>query len=249
MYPFKIVPEKIANFVEDYWILKLNTLNTCNKLGKNPFGLNQRLNQQNKSYTKKTRLLQSKKRKLHFQKDPIKSKEYLIGENNPNYKGKSQTKETRQILREQKLSWWDNHPEYREIQSIKTKEYQLIYGNTMKGKNHSDESKEKNRQSHLGKKASLETRKKMSESTKKLCEENPELLPPVLYGKDNSNSKMCSQYDLEYNWMRDWDCRIEAVKYFKSLGLKGDICYALKDFEKRTAFGFRWKNKGGDALC
>lgn len=51
--------------------------------------------------------------------------------------------------------------------------------NPMYGRHHSEESNQKNRESHLGKKASLETRRLMSENRKN----NPKFRPPNLKGR------------------------------------------------------------------
>lgn len=60
------------------------------------------------------------------------------------------------------------------------------------------------------------------------------------YGKDNINSKPITQFDLNYNYIRDWYSTSDAARYLK-LDISG-IARAARS-KQNTAAGFIWKYK------
>lgn len=112
--------------------------------------------------------------------------------------------------------------------------YNLSLGGN-KNKTHSEETKKKISNSEKGKIISLDSKKKMSLSKK--GNKNP------MYGKSNSlhpNSKKINQYDLNMNFIRDWECIKNAGE---NLNIScGNITNNCK-LKVKSAGGFIWRYK------
>lgn len=59
------------------------------------------------------------------------------------------------------------------------------------------------------------------------------------YGKDNVSSKIVGQYDLQGNFIKKWYSTGEVARNFNTPCT--NIQRACKDFDKRSAVGFKWK--------
>lgn len=116
--------------------------------------------------------------------------EMYLGENNPNY-GNGQ-----------KISGINNN-----FYGV----HRFGKNNPFYGHNHTEESKEKNRQSHLGKKMSEDTRRKMSENHYDNSGVNHPLFG--IYGKDAPRSIPVVQLTLDGEFVRKYDC-IKDSKQF-----------------------------------
>jgi group I intron endonuclease len=140
--------------------------------------------------------------------------------------------------------------------------YNLREGGGSHGK-HSEESKQKNRDAHIGKKHTDKTKKKMSESQsgKTLSEEHKQKLSEMkrgekhpMYGKKhseetkqkrndalrgdkNNRSKKTYQYDLEGNYIQSFGSCGEAGLYMKKSTSKISLCACGK---RKSAYGFKW---------
>ena len=77
-----------------------------------------------------------------------------------------------------------------------------------------------------GKSASVETRKKMSEVRK---------------GHRPYNNKIILQYDLQGNFIKEWESALKAAESFGKYNQRSNITKACK--ENRIALGYRWKYK------
>ena len=106
----------------------------------------------------------------------------------------------------------------------------------------SQEIKDKKSKSMLGKKASLETKQKMSQSKKGHSMYNEVWRQKMKEStwKSGTNSKPILQFDLEWNFIKEYVSSAEAKK---SLGVKStSINNALLGINK-TAHGYYWKYK------
>jgi len=124
-------------------------------------------------------------------------------------------------------------------------------GFTMIGKKHTEQSKQKNREKHLGKVCSEETKRKMSESHKgkiKSKEHRKNLsksLTGKIVSKEHANhiSEALKipvlQYDMNMNFIKEWAGQIDIKR---KLGINhiGDCCKG----KTKSAGGFIWKFKG-----
>lgn len=125
------------------------------------------------------------------------------------------------------------------------------------GKHHTEETKEKIRQNHLGKKASFETKQKQSKLHKGTIWINNGIItkmikPDYFYiyeqqgyvkgrGKDTSdivNRIKILQYDLEGNLIREFNSISDATK---SLNKVGSLIGECVRGNRKTAYGYIWK--------
>jgi group I intron endonuclease len=106
------------------------------------------------------------------------------------------------------------------------------------------DTREKKRISMLGKTASLNTKEKMRQASIGKTKSNQHKINMmlnrnnVIKGIKLANSKPINQYDLEGNFIKEWESIIEAKKYIG----KGDI-YSCCNNRQKTAGGFIWKFK------
>jgi len=116
------------------------------------------------------------------------------------------------------------------------KEVNLKKSIKLQGHKLSEETKNKIRIKSLNKKISSETKKKMSEKHKQIKTGNW----LQTKGHLNGRAKPILQFDLNNNFIKEWDCAIYAVN---ALNLnKSSVCEALKGSQK-TSGGFIWKYK------
>lgn len=60
-------------------------------------------------------------------------------------------------------------------------------------------------------------------------------------GKEHVNSKPILQYDLQGNFLKEWECITEAQKYYAN-GKTNCISMCLRN-KCKTAYGYKWKYK------
>lgn len=116
----------------------------------------------------------------------------------------------------------------------------LMYGG--QGGKQSQEVKDKKSKSMMGKKCSLETRQKMSESKKghSMYDENWRKRMQEGAWKSKMSSKPIIQYDLEGNFIKEWESKAKAGKELKinPVNISNNTSGVSK-----SAGGFVWKNK------
>lgn len=116
----------------------------------------------------------------------------------------------------------------------------LTYGG--EGGKQSEEVKNKKSKSMTGKKFSEETKKKMSESKKGHNMYTNDWKQKMRDGawKSGTSSKPILQYDLEGNFIREWNNMTEAAKYIsKSTSAISECCKN----KRKTAYGYKWEYK------
>lgn len=128
----------------------------------------------------------------------------FLGEENPFY-GKSHTEETKRILSEK-------------MKGRFVGEKSPCYGKTM-----SDELKEKLRQANLGRKASEETKRKLSEMRK---------------GLGNSHCRKVVQYTLEGEFIKVWDYIKQASE---ELNINDTHIVNCGKGTRKSAGGYQWR--------
>ena len=101
-------------------------------------------------------------------------------------------------------------------------------GSNRKGKHLSEETKEKLRQANLGKKYSEETKKKKSETLKRLYAE----------GKKKRQFKAVEQLDKEGNVIRRWEGALQATR---ELGYDNSSISACCRGKKELYLGYKWR--------
>lgn len=159
---------------------------------------------QTNQYTKERYQVTAEEYEEIKKKYSVARSESMCGENHPLY-GTHLSEETKQKI------------------STKLKEFFLNSENhPMYGKHMSEESKEKSRISHLGKNASDETKRKMSEKRR---------------GADNSASKSVIQFDINGNYIHTWEYATMA-----SNTLNIDLSSIIKCCrgKRNKAGGFIW---------
>jgi group I intron endonuclease len=116
----------------------------------------------------------------------------------------------------------------------------LVYGG--QGGRLSEEVKEKKSKSMTGKKASQETKQKMSESKKNHPMYNEEWRKKMENGawKSKASSKPVLQYDLEGNFIKEWESKTQASK---ELHITVPNIVQNTIGNSKSAGGFIWKNK------
>jgi group I intron endonuclease len=116
----------------------------------------------------------------------------------------------------------------------------LMYGG--QGGRHSQEVKNKKSKSMTGKKASLETKQKMSQSKKGHSMYNDEWKQKMkeTTWKSGTSSKPILQFDLDGNFIKEYVSSAEAKKELKTKSVS--INNALTGICK-TAHGYKWKYK------
>ena len=150
----------------------------------------------------------------------------------------------------------------REMETMVPGGYNLKEGGGSRGKM-SEESKQKNRYSHIGKKHTNQTKQKMSEAQrgktlskehkqkisesmsgekhpmygKTPSEETRQKRNDALRGDKNNRSKRTYQYDLEGNYIRSFGSCGEAGLYIKKPTSKISLCACGK---RKSAYGFIW---------
>ena len=150
----------------------------------------------------------------------------------------------------------------REMETLSPEGYNLREGGGSRGK-HNEESKQKNRDAHIGTKHTDKTKQKMSKSQsgKTLSEDHKQKLSEskrgekhpmfgktpsedtkkkmsdALRGEKNNRSKKTYQYDLEGNYIRSFGSCGEAGLYIKKSTSKISLCACGK---RKTAYGFKW---------
>lgn len=189
------------------------------------------------------------------------------GDNIPFYIGKTKNLQTRlrehkytkgncfiEVLEEVSINEWIEKEKFY-INKYKTLGYILLNQNDGGGGSiigtikHTEESKEKLRQSRLGKKLNKKTKQKIytnirnqkiSQSLKnrKFSKEHLEKLSQVKLNKTSNNTKSICQFTLDGTFLKEWSSITEAKKY---LG-KGDIQGCVLGKQK-TAGGYIWKFK------
>lgn len=159
------------------------------------------------------------------------------GESTFGYKHTDKTKAKLSSINKKRLANPENHPLY--------------------GKHHTEETKEKIRQDHLGTKASLETRQKQSKVHKgtiwihkgKITKMiHPEDLPiyteqGFIKGRGENTSDIVNrvkviQLDLEGNFIREFNSIKDATQYFNKVGSLIGACIRGN---RKTAYGYIWK--------
>ena len=113
------------------------------------------------------------------------------------------------------------------------------------GRHRPPETIEKMRQANLGKKASEETRRKLSEKAKRNADKARESIKKnsCTWGKkdgDCPHSKAVIQYDLKGNIIKEWPCISTAARALKIDG-SGISRVCLKT--RTTCAGFKWAYK------
>lgn len=148
------------------------------------------------------------------------------GEGNPRY-GCKISEEQKEKQRASLLRTYEEHPELKEKLSTIRKDYYRTHEHHMQGKTHSDETKEKIRQKALGRKASDETKAKMSKAQRGIPKKV--MRKPV----------MCIETGEIY------ECAEEACK---GIGIKLTSQQCISRCARNTdkgikdiAFGFHWK--------
>jgi hypothetical protein len=118
----------------------------------------------------------------------------------------------------------------------------LTYGG--EGGRKSQESKDKISKKMTGKKMSLETREKMSNSKKNHSMYNDEWNKKMkeTTWKSGTSSKPILQYDLDGNFIREWKSLSEAAKTLTGKNNAGCISNVLNGRYK-TSCGSKWKYK------
>ena len=150
----------------------------------------------------------------------------------------------------------------REMGTLSPNGYNLMEGGGSSGKP-SEESKQKNRDAHLGEKSYMfgipkrdETRQKLSEAHlgKTLSEETKQKISEAKIGHDvsgetkqkmseakrgenNHNSKRVYQYDLDGNLIGSFASTGEAGRHLKKDGMNISACARG---EQKTAYKFKW---------
>lgn len=119
------------------------------------------------------------------------------------------------------------------IEKFKTADERFGYNQTLgvggKGFTKSLETRERLRKSHLGRKNSPETRKKISEANKKRW----------LGGKSPSAKKVY-QYDLNGNFIKEWESQSDAARFYHCCQTKISECTRGK---KKQIKGFIWRSE------
>lgn len=119
------------------------------------------------------------------------------------------------------------------IDKFKTADERFGYNQTLgvggKGLAVSLEKREKQRKAMLGKKMSLEARKKMSVAQKNRWEHTKSPFAKKVY-----------QYDLEGNFIREWACQSDAARFYHCNQSKISECAAGK---KKQIKGFIWRSE------
>jgi group I intron endonuclease len=116
----------------------------------------------------------------------------------------------------------------------------IMYGG--QGGKHSQEVKDKKSKSMMGKKPSLETRQKMSQSKKGHLMYDETWRKRMQEGawKSKASSKYILQYDLDGNFIKEWESKKQAGKELKinPVSIANNTCGISK-----SAGGYVWKNK------
>jgi group I intron endonuclease len=157
------------------------------------------------------------------------------GENLPNNNGRVRTKETREKIRKIRLGT---------KLSEETKE-KISKGNKgIKKGPMSEEHKLKDSIAHKGKKASEETKLKMSKAGKEktFSEEHKKNISINKTGKPNCKVRRpILQFDLEGNFIKEWDCAYTASKELRIDN--GAICCCCKNkLKQHKGFIFKYKS-------
>lgn len=104
-----------------------------------------------------------------------------------------------------------------------------------KGKKQTEEHIQKRTQSLKGQKRTEKTKNKIKEKkSQQTYYKNPEFIKRMT----DANKKPVLQFDLEGNFLKEWECMGDVLKFFG----KGDLTYACKDFN-RSSNGYKWKYK------
>lgn len=69
---------------------------------------------------------------------------------------------------------------------------------------------------------------------------NEKMVGLGVHGKDHPSSKPVLQYDLNDNFIKEWESCVDAGK---ALGLRGNSIQRCARGERKSAFGFKWKYK------
>lgn len=116
------------------------------------------------------------------------------------------------------------------------------------GRHRAPETIEKMRRANLGKKLSEETRKKMSENSKRHADQARESIRKNSYtwgkrGGECPFAKPVIQYDLDGNFIKEWDCIQDASQ---TLHIKDANISRVCKGKRKTCGGFKWayKSKG-----
>lgn len=138
----------------------------------------------------------------------------------------------------------------REMGTLSPDGYNLQEGGGSNGKP-SDESRQKNREAHLGKTASDETKQKMSEARlgekhykygKTESEETKQKRREAQLGEKHSSSKRVYQYDLDGKYIQSFGSSEEAARHLnKTNGSNISACArGAKNGRHKTAHNFKW---------
>ena len=135
----------------------------------------------------------------------------------------------------------------KEMDTMAPRGYNLREGGGSHGKM-SEESKQKNREAHIGKSINEETRKKISETTKgdknhnygkSPNEESKQKMSEAKQGETNYKSKRVYQYACDGTFIESFASIGEAGRYIQKDGTHISAC-ARGVPKYKTAYGFKW---------
>ena len=131
-----------------------------------------------------------------------------------------------------------------------------------KGRKHTPEQIEKIRKSNIGKKRSLEARRKMSIAKKNMSEETRKKISEAGKGRKQSlkqrqlssirftgnkyRAKPVAQYDLDGKFIKAWECAMDVEKEWKIKHLHSGIAACCND-KKQKSHDYQWKYFYGDS--
>ena len=180
-----------------------------------------------------------------------------LDERKKNYKYEGRRKKQHKLNNSINKYGWENHLfeiiEICEEENINDREiYWISFYNSVKeglnlmyggqGGKQSQEVKDKKSKSMMGKKPSLETRQKMSESKKghSMYDEGWKERMKEAAWKSKQSSKPILQYDLDGNFIKEWESKRQAGKKLKINPVS--IANNTSGISK-SAGGYVWKNK------
>ena len=143
--------------------------------------------------------------------------------------GIPKSEETRQKIREARINIPKSEETRLKMSEAKQGENNYMYGKTGEknpryGTKCSEDTRQKQREAHLGIPKSEETKQKLSEAKQ---------------GETNYKSKRVYQYDLDGTFINSFGSCGEAGRFFKKAGSGISMCANSKN-KLKTAHGFKW---------